>query len=320
LVIDASVIPKSGKQTSGRDRCWHGSHGRSKKGLDISALAWLDITATCAYALRVDQPPPTRKATGPESTRIDVSRDPWTRVVSAHDLRPLRSVITDGSDSQQQCIRGVRAFGRHQMGTLRIDAHRRSLSQGPQRLGSGRPKTYDGTVNWDDLRRFERIETEENHSGLSHQVLNHVQFQWNLRVVLVVDPKHTRRAVLLSTDVDVEALPLSRYDTARCHIAFLFRDATQCTGLCDCQARSQAKRDLHFHASVTAVTLAKLEARQHNGDVVSSFSMARLKRRACNQHRIDRIGEQFAKGHRVEKSSPEYEDLCHYGSIPELAA
>lgn len=50
LVIDASFVPKSGKKTCGLDRFWSGSHGRAEKGLEISALAWLDITDNCAYA------------------------------------------------------------------------------------------------------------------------------------------------------------------------------------------------------------------------------------------------------------------------------
>ena len=48
-MIDASFVPKSGKKTYGLDRFWNGRPGRSEKGLDISALAWLDITANCAY-------------------------------------------------------------------------------------------------------------------------------------------------------------------------------------------------------------------------------------------------------------------------------
>jgi hypothetical protein len=71
---------------------------------------------------------------------------------------------------------------------------------------------------------------------------------------------------------------------------------------------------------LTAVTLAKLEARQQHGDTMSSFSMASLKRRAFNQHLIDRICDHLAQGHRLEKSSPDYEELCNYGSITELAA
>ena len=93
---------------------------------------------------------------------------------------------------------GVRAIGRHQLGKLRIDANLRYLYQGPKPLGPGRPKTYDGKVNWDDLTRFEPLATEEDHMVLYHQVVNHVQFQCNLRVVLVVDTQHNRRALLFS--------------------------------------------------------------------------------------------------------------------------
>jgi hypothetical protein len=71
----------------------------------------------------------------------------------------------------------------------------------------------------------------------------------------------------------------------------LFRDAKPFTGLTDWQTRSQANLDVHFNASVTAVSLAKLEARQQSGQAPSSCSMASLTRRALNQLLIDRICE-----------------------------
>ena len=68
------------------------------------------------------------------------------------------------------------------------------------------------------------------------------------------------------------------------------------------------------------MTLAKLEAHQQNGAAASAFSMASLKRRAFNQHLIERISQHLAKGHSVEKSSPAYEELCNYGTIIDLVA
>jgi hypothetical protein len=68
-------VPKSGKHTYGLDRFWNGSHSRTEKGLEISALAWLDISANCAYCLSVEQTPPTRKATEQDDPRIDVYLD-----------------------------------------------------------------------------------------------------------------------------------------------------------------------------------------------------------------------------------------------------
>lgn len=320
LVIDASFVPNSGKQTYGLDRFWNGSPSRTEKGLEISALAWLDITDNCAYGLSVEQTPSTGEVTKPETTRIDVYLDQLTRVVSEHHLRPLRYVITEGYYSKQKFLGGVRALGLEQIGQLRIDANLRYLYQGPKRPGPGRPKTYDGKVNWGNLSRFEKVETEDDDIVLYHQVLNHVQFQCTLSVVLVVDTKHHRRAVLFRTDVDLDALTIYRYYNARFQIEFLFRDAKQCTGLTDCQARSHAKLNLHFNASLSAVTLAKLEARQQHGDAASAFSMASLKRRAFNPHLIERISQHVAQGHSLEKSSPDYEELCNYGTITEMAA
>lgn len=289
FVIEASVVPQSGKKTYGLACVWNGSPGRSETGLEISTLAWLDITDHGAYGLSVEQTPPTDTTTDAEATRLDVSLEPWARVVSAYHLSHRRDVITDGYDSQQPCTGGVRALGLEPIGKLRLDAHRRDLYQGPKRPGPGRPKPDDGKVNWDNLSRVEKVATADDTIVLYQQVLNHVQFQSNLRVVLVVDTQHNRRAVLLSTDVGLDALAMLGYDKARVHIEFLCRDATPCTGLTDGQARSQAQLNFHFNASWSAVTLAKLDARQQRGEPVAAFSMASLKRRAVNQHLIDRI-------------------------------
>jgi Transposase DDE domain len=241
-------------------------------------------------------------------------------VVSEYPLRHLRYLLTDGYDSKQKFLRGVRALGLEPIGKLRLDANLRALYQGPQRSGPGRPKTYDGKVSWTNLSQLEKVETHDAHRVLSPQVLNHVQFQRNLRVVLVVDTKHHRKAVLFSTDLNVDALTVYRYYKARFQSEFLCRDAKQFTGLTDCQARSQAQLHFHFTASVSAVTLAKLDARQQTGEAASPVSMASLKRRAFNQHLIERISQHVAEGHSLEKSSPAYEALCNYGILTEMAA
>jgi hypothetical protein len=162
LGIDASFVPKSGKKTSGLDRFWNGSHSRTEKGLEISALAWLDITDNCAYCLSADQTPPADQTPGAEATRMDVSLDQVARVVSAQHLRHLHSVITDGSYSKQKFLGGVRALGLEHIGTLRLDATLRSLYQGPQRPGPGRPKTSAGKVYWDTRSRCEKVETDDD--------------------------------------------------------------------------------------------------------------------------------------------------------------
>jgi len=320
LVMDASFVPKSGQHTYGLDRFWNGSHSRAEKGLEISTLAWLDITGNCAYCLSVEQTPPSADTADPEATRMDIYLDQLRRVVTAHDLRFLRYVVTDGAYSKQKFVAGVRALELHQIGKLRADANVRYLYQGPKRPGPGRQKTYDGKVNWSALSRFERLDTADEHIVLYHHVLNHVQLQCTLRVVVVVHTQRNRYAVLCSTDVDLEPQRLYRYYKARFQIECLFRDAKQFAGLSDCQARAKAKLAFHFNASLSAVTFAKLEARHQTGNGDHAFSMASLKRRAFNQHLIDRICEHLANGQSLAKTSPDYEALCNYGIIVEEAA
>ena len=209
-----------------------------------------------------------------KGTRIDAYLEQLRRVVCDHHLKHLRYVIADGYYSKRKFLDGVRALGLHQMGKLRRDANLRYLYLGVGRPGPGRPKTYDGKVQWDDLSRFERVHSEDDGIVLYHQVLNHVHLRRNLRVVLVVDTRTQRRAVLFSTDTDLDAQTLYRGYKARFQIEFLFRDAKQFTSLSACQARSQAKLHVHFNASMSALTLGKLEARQQSGGAQAGFSMA----------------------------------------------
>ena len=188
--MDARFVPKSGKHTYGLDRFWHGSHRRTAKGREISTLAWLDLTAHCAYGLSVEQTPPSAETADPETTRMDVSLDQLRRVVTTHDLRFLRYVVTDGAYRKQKLVAGGRALELHQIGQVRADAPRRSRYQGPKRPGPGRQKTDDGKVNWSDVSRFERLDTADEHLVLSHQGLNHVPLKRALQGGVVV---HTQR-------------------------------------------------------------------------------------------------------------------------------
>jgi hypothetical protein len=48
--------------------------------------------------------------------------------------------------------------------------------------------------------------------------------------------------------------------------------------------------------------------------------MASLKRRACNPHLLERISQHGATGQSLEKSSPDSEELCHYGPMTDSVA
>lgn len=319
LAFDPSFVPKSGKRTYGLDRFWNGTHSRAEKGLEIATLAWLDVTQNSAYALSVLQTP-TAQSSDAEQTRIDTYLSHIAGVVTTQQLQPLKYLVVDGYFSKQKFVDGICALDMHLVGKLRRDANLRYLYTGPRHSGPGRPKIYDGKVTCSDLARFEQVESGDQDIALYHQVVNHVHLKRNLRLVLACHRPTGRYALLFSTDVALSAQTLYRYYKARFQIEFLFRDAKQFTGLSDCQARSANKLRFHFNASLSAVSFAKLEARQISGQQDMPFSMASLKRRCFNQHLLDRILDQLATEGSVDKSSPVYEELCNYGAMYDIAA
>ena len=49
--IDASFMEKSGKKTEGLNKFYNGKTGRSERGLEMSLVSIIDMTANTAYAL-----------------------------------------------------------------------------------------------------------------------------------------------------------------------------------------------------------------------------------------------------------------------------
>ena len=319
LAFDPSFVPKSGKHTYGLDMFWNGAHSRAEKGVEIATLAWIDVTHNSAYTLSVEQTSPAPHSDA-EETRIAISLAHMARVVTPQSLQGRKDLAVDGYFSKKKFVDGICALDLHVIGKLRRDAHLRHLYSGPRRNGPGRPKTYDGKVDISDLARFESGEVDDADIALYSQVVNHPQLQRNLHLVVVRHRSTGRYALLFSTDVSLSAQTIYRYYKARFQIEFLFRDAKQFTGLSDCQARSASKLRFHFNASLSAVSFAKLEARQHSDWPQAPFSMASLKRRYFNQHLVDRILDHLATEGRLEKFGSIYEELCNYGTIDDMVA
>lgn len=122
--------------------------------------------------------------------------------------------------------------------------------------------------------------------------------------------------VLFSTDVEQDPTEIYPLYTLRFQIEFLFRDAKQFTGLTDCQARDSVKLEFHCNASLTALNLAKVEAlQQHPAGTPLIFSMASVKRRALNEHLLERFIANLDLSPSVMKSHSNYEKLRNYGIV-----
>jgi DDE superfamily endonuclease len=319
---DASFIPKSGKQTFGLGHFFNGCASRAERGLEISALAVVDVTHRCAFTLSVSQTPPAEEATQAESeeTRVDF----YTQQLRAHRYR-LPSAVTyhcvDGYYAKKKYIDEVVRLNLHAITRLRSDADCRFLYTGPHPKRRGARRKYAGKVNFQDLSRFADLGTraDEPHLHLYTAVVWHKTLKRRLRLVVLLnrkDPAKPRFIVPGSTDPDLNGHKLLDLYATRFQIEFLFRDSKQFTGLLDCQARTAAALDFHFNASLATLNLVRAEdLSMPQGQEPHVFSMASWKQWQFNERLLDLFMEHLALDPTWVKNHACYEQLRAYGAI-----
>jgi hypothetical protein len=323
LAQDASFVKKSGKSTFGLDRFFNGCAGRAERGLEVSLISIIDVERNFAMALSIEQTPARplvarrNHAQVQAESRIDFYLQ---HLATTRSSLPegVRLAVFDGYYAKRKFVDGVCEMNLHVISKLRSDANLRYLYQGPQKK-RGRPRRYDGKVDFADLRRLASLGEVEAGIHLWTGIVNHQRLGRDIRVVVVIrreKGKRRRLALLFSTDTALKAKEIYRYYKARCQIEFLFRDAKQHTGLGDCQARDKAALSFHFNASMAAVNLARVEALERNkGEAQRAFSLSSMKQRRFNEHLLERIIQKLELEPNAVKSHAEYESLCSYGAI-----
>lgn len=316
LAFDPTFIPKAGHHTVGRNRFWNGLKSRTEKGLEVSAVAVVDLGRNQALNLSVQQT--IIEADRPtDETLID------QYVAHIRQVHPLllaneTYLCIDGGLTRKKLIDGVCALDLHLIGKLRCDARMRYFYDGPKRPGRGRQKVYDGRVDWTDLSRFDEVGQDDG-VYLYTACLNHVRFGRTLRVVALINPEAdnpSQPVLLFSTDPDLDAWKIYRYYKARFHIEFLFRDAKQFTGLGDGQMRDADRLDFHFNAALTSLNLAKSELMSTQPtDQPAVCSLASIKAQYFNQYFLDRIISIFDLDPTLIKKRAEYQTLRELGKI-----
>ena len=346
--IDCSFISKSGKQTWGVDNFYNGSISKSQKGLEISVIAVVDVLAHQGYTLSVQQTAKTerepipnaqptakkkRKSKSKSKLKAKAKTEPviservkgylkQLKIARSHLPAVVKYLTADSFYSKKSVVDGVIELDLHLISKLRIDADLRYCYTGEQKP-KGAPRKYDGKVDLSDLSRLEFGGELANGTKLYSQVVWHVSLKRKIRIVYLVDqrnPEKQRVALLFSTDTTLAPLRLYEYYKSRFHIEFIFRDAKQFTGLCDCQSRQQQSLDFHFNASLAALNIAKLEQQKTQSDTgedsqPQSFSMATYKRLALNGHLLERFISMLELDPTLIKSHPNYDSLLQYGSL-----
>jgi hypothetical protein len=344
--IDCSFISKSGKQTWGVDNFYNGSISKSQKGLEISVISVVDVSAHQGYTLCVKQtattdrpsisdakPTAKKKRKSKSKSKSKSKTEPviservkgyleQLKTARAHLPTAVKYLAADSFYSKKSVVDGVVALDLHLVSKLRIDADLRYCYTGEQKP-KGAPRKYDGKVDLSDLSRLEFGGELANGTKLYSQVVWHVSLKRQIRIVYLIarrNPDKQRVALLFSTDTEIDPIRLYEYYKSRFQIEFIFRDAKQFTGLCDCQSRQQRSLDFHFNASLATLNIAKLEQQKTQSDTgedlqPQSFSMASYKRLALNGHLLERFISMLGLDPTLIKSHPNYDLLLQYGSL-----
>lgn len=313
--VDATFLPKSGTKTWGLAHFHNGAAGRSEKGCEALVVGLLDLDERTAYSIDARQTPA-------ECDGAQTRADHYLRVLLEQRdgllERGVRHVVGDGFFAKVKFTDGLEGAGLHLISKLRSDANLRFLYDGPQG-GPGRPRLYDGKVDWDDLSRFEALDSHEGDPNeLAWADLNAPHFKRTLRVVVVSWERRgeTGRAVLFSTDLKLEPLAIYRLYKARFQQEFVFRDAKQFTGLADGQMRDRVKRGEHINASLSALNLLRLEDRaEPKAPGARVISLASWKRRKHAFYVAERIIEHLDLGPEQRKKLATLEDPAWFGRL-----
>jgi len=321
-VADASFISKAGKKTFGLDKFWSGCANATKKGLEISALSLIEINSGRAWTLDVTQTPSGLSTTEEEGmnkyTRIDFYIEQILDCLPY--LQNVFYVVADGYYAKKKMFDAVLSINKHLITKLRTDANMRYIfdrKENPNAHGNTR---YGAKIDWKNLDLNRWIE-EGTHPKLEHiliytQELYSVQFERNLKVVILINTQNGKYVLLASTDLSQSGLEIVEYYSLRFQIEFLFRDAKQFMGLNHCQARDEDKLDFHFNMSLAAINLFQLQM-QINEE--SDKSLNSLIRRAYNTRLVGLIFDQLNSKAELDEfldiKDPDIQKIINLGQV-----
>lgn len=296
IAIDSSHVKKSGRQTPGLGKYWESQQGKAVRGLEVSCCAVVD--AVGHYALPLDASQTFGTLPQGESRVSQYAR----QLQAVMDKLPatlrddVKYVVADAYYSKKDFVETVIQAGKHFIGKLRCDANLKYLYAGKSTGKAGRPKLYDGKVDFKDFSRWQLISHEhtDKQTTLTYSaVLFAVALNRKIRVVcvLITVKGKTTRHVFFSTDLDQTPDDILAFYQARFQIEFCFRDAKQFSGLLDCQSRQPQAIHFHWNMAFLTLTLARLEQLALYPASLDSFvfSMEDVKRRAYNEFFAEKI-------------------------------
>ena len=314
--FDPSYIPKSGKRTPGLGRWWSGKDQCTLKGLEISCLSIVDVSAGTAMSLEAVQTPSKEVLQARKQNLVSH----YVSIITKQ-MPTLKQMVeylaADGYFMKHDFIIPLLEEGIHIITKMRPDANLRYTYNGPKQSGRGRPKAYDGKVNCDniDKRRIKKY-AEDKEVCYYSAIVYCMALKQLVRIVYLQDKQTKRYEIFLCTDTLIDPALIIKYYRLRFQIEFLIRDAKQHCGLEECQARSENKLYFHFNMALSAVSVAKagvwlsLPKKERE-----AFSMRNIKLMYYNKIMTERIFSNLALDLNCKKIKRLYRQCLDIGRL-----
>lgn len=320
-VFDCTFLPKGGTESYGLGRFFSSAAGRPERGQEVSILGVVATKSREAFGIDATQTPA-------EISRSSSSDNPSKEYSSVdfyiEQIEDLQGKLAemgvsywvgDGFYAKRKVFGAITETDGDLITRLRSDSNLRYLYTGPPKDGPGRPKLYDGKINFDCSeqieRRFEEVGRlpDRAHVEVWTTVANSPHFRQNLRIVLLRNLQTGRTLLLCSTATEQPAEEVVRYYRLRYQIEFVIRDAKQHAGLTHCQARSQEKIDFHLNMSVAGVNLLRLMAGK------ADCSLRTYRRLAYNRFLTSRLFSELGLNGEWSLSDREVQPVLETGQM-----
>ena len=320
IALDHSFISKSGKKTPGLGRYWSGCAGMAKRGLEILGFAQVAAGVSDARFLFAVQTMPlsTRGRTPSYLEHMKEDRDNQTakclRVIYDHREQLLNIsdiLVGDCLFASYNFVTGAVRLGFNVISRLRDDVVLHYLYTGPRKVGRGRPKELDGTVDIHNLREDtfvrETVSLDGDEVTLFSATVKGKALKRKIKVV-VAELKcgdKVMRKVLFSTDLELTASEILLIYHSRFQIEFLYRDAKQNTGLEHWQSTDSDRLSFGYNASLSAVNVAMEISHRILEATGRRLSVASVKRVLHNASMYQHI-KKFIEGQKSDNQKNNY--------------
>ena len=286
LAIDPSYIPKSGKKTPWTGYFWSGCAGEYKRGLEIMGIGVIDVDNRECMTLGSVQTPDTKTLDNMDRSLVD-----WYDGYLVKGREQLQRVsdivVADAFFSKSTFITPMCDSGFHVISRFRNDAALFYPTSEKQTGRRGRPKLYDGPIDFSRLDTSRCTEHEADKGKLyGLKAWSKALKRMVCLAVWYPDEGSTDKWQLyFSTDRTQSAVDVLEYYRTRFQLEFCFRDSKQYAGISNCQSTDFRKMAFHFNASLTAINLAKAACKRMG----ITYSISSCKSMINNAYMLERF-------------------------------